>query len=35
MSRTSFAPGQGPAASRTEMLASGAYDVDSGQQLIP
>ena len=35
MSRTGFAPGQGSAASRKEMLASGTYDVDSGQQLIP
>jgi hypothetical protein len=35
MSRTGFAPDQGPAASRTEMLASGTYDVDDGQQLIP
>ena len=35
MSRTSFALDQGPAATRTEMLASGTYDVESGQQLIP
>ncbi len=35
MSRTCFASDQVPAASRTEMLASGTYDVDGRQQLKP